>query len=94
MIFTDPILNSNFTIYLNIYENFLFTAMKIVQYVIEWGVDVAKARAFLEGGYSGLLLIYSDLPKIYYDKPSHIRTSPSKLEHLVQLRGRVLGNAT
>lgn len=49
IIFTDATLNSAFTIYLNIYENFLFSAMKIVQYVVEWGVDVTKAQRFLEG---------------------------------------------
>jgi hypothetical protein len=49
ILFTDSSLNSSFTVHLNIYENFLITAMKVVQYVMEWGVDVNKAQALLRG---------------------------------------------
>lgn len=49
ILFTDSSLNSPFTVHLNIYENFLITAMKAVQYVMEWGVDVNKAQALLKG---------------------------------------------
>jgi hypothetical protein len=49
ILFTDMSLNTSFTVHLNIYENFLITAVKVVQYVMEWGIDVSKAQALLQG---------------------------------------------
>lgn len=47
ILFTDVGLNSRHTIYLNIYQNFLLSAMKMHHYLRQWGFDVKKSTAFL-----------------------------------------------
>ena len=47
ILFTDVGLNSRHTIYLNIYQNFLLSAMKMHHYLRQWGYNVKKNTSFL-----------------------------------------------
>jgi hypothetical protein len=47
ILFTDSSFNSHFTVRLNLYQNFLFAAMKIVNYIKSWGLDVKGRHAFV-----------------------------------------------
>lgn len=49
IIYTDPKLNTAKTIYKNIYENFLLTAMKMHHYLRSWGIDVNWSSTLILG---------------------------------------------
>ncbi|CCM03069.1 uncharacterized protein FIBRA_05189 [Fibroporia radiculosa] len=47
ILFCDADLNSPRTVYLNIYQNFLLTAMKMHHYLHQWGLNTKKSSPFL-----------------------------------------------
>lgn len=46
-LFTDMEINSSFIVHLNIYENFLIMAMKMVKYLKEWNPEMPKSAEFI-----------------------------------------------
>jgi telomerase reverse transcriptase len=55
MIYTDTQLNGLHTAYVNVYQSFIITALKMHHYIMGWGTNVAKNAKFLN---SRLNLIY------------------------------------
>lgn len=55
IIFNDVGLNSTNTIYRNIYQNFLLTAMKMHHYVRSWKLDVEAHSSFLLSTHPALV---------------------------------------
>ena len=56
-IFSDRELNSERVIYLNIYQNLLLTAMKMHEYIRDWGVSGRKNTTFLRSEFQTLVQI-------------------------------------
>ena len=50
-IFSDTVLNSEHVVYLNIYQNLLLTAMKMHQYIRDWGVSGRRNNSFLRSKF-------------------------------------------
>ena len=48
-IFSDKELNTEYVVYLNIYQNSLMTAMKMHEYLQTWCVNKKRNNAFLRG---------------------------------------------
>lgn len=48
IIYCDTDLNTDHTVYLNIYQNFILTAMKIHQYIRNWGISTTKSSNFIQ----------------------------------------------
>lgn len=48
-IFSDRELNTEYVVYLNIYQNSLMTAMKMHEYLRTWCVNKRRNNAFLRG---------------------------------------------
>jgi len=48
IIYCDADLNTEHTTYLNIYQNFLLTAMKMHQYIRSWGINMTKSSKFIQ----------------------------------------------
>jgi hypothetical protein len=46
-IYCDTEFNTSTTVYLNIYQNFVLSAMKMHRYLRCWGIDVSKNVAFI-----------------------------------------------
>lgn len=57
-IFSDGELNSERVVYLNIYQNLLLTAMKMHEYIRDWGVRGRKNTAFLRSEFQTSVHIY------------------------------------
>ena len=55
IIFTDPALNSTYTVYKNIYENFLVTAMKMHYYLRSRKFDTIKRSTTLFSACDSIL---------------------------------------
>ena len=47
IIYNDADLNSIDAIYVNVYQNFVLLAMKMHHYLRQWGLNIAKSRAFV-----------------------------------------------
>lgn len=48
IIYSDSGLNTEQTIYLNVYQNFVLTAMKMHRYIRTWGINTSKNSMFIE----------------------------------------------
>lgn len=48
ILYCDSILNSEHTVYLNIYQNFVLAAMKMHQYIRHWGINTNKSSKFIQ----------------------------------------------
>jgi len=46
-IYTDTAFNSEHVVYINIYQNFVLTAMKTHNYIKSWGLNVSRHHKFL-----------------------------------------------
>jgi len=51
-IFSDRELNTEHVVYLNIYQNFLLTAMKMHEYLRDWDTNGKRNNNFLRGKFS------------------------------------------
>ena len=48
-IYCDTEFNTDHVVFLNIYQNFLLSAMKMHRYIRSWGIDVSKSHSFIHG---------------------------------------------
>jgi telomerase reverse transcriptase len=46
-LYCDERLNAEHVVYLNIYQNFVLSAMKMHGYIHTWGLDVGKSTKFI-----------------------------------------------
>jgi hypothetical protein len=49
VIYTDTDLNGSHTVHVNVYQNFIVSAMKMHHYLMAWGIDVGKNTKLLRG---------------------------------------------
>ena len=49
ILYNDFDLNTDETVYLNIYQNFVLTAMKMHQYIRNWGIRPSKSPKYIKG---------------------------------------------
>ncbi|KAF7979113.1 hypothetical protein HWV62_43323 [Athelia sp. TMB] len=49
-------LNTEHTVYLNVYQNFVLTAMKMHRYIRTWGINTIKNSAFIERAIQQIIL--------------------------------------
>lgn len=63
IIYSDTDLNTEHVVYLNIYQNFLLSALKMHGYIREWGLTATKNTAFIRSKYS---LYYNIFKRLIY----------------------------
>lgn len=52
ILYNDFDLNTDEGVYLNIYQNFVLTAMKMHQYIRNWGISPSKSPKYIKGMFS------------------------------------------
>ncbi|KAF7974772.1 hypothetical protein HWV62_11243 [Athelia sp. TMB] len=56
IVYCDMGLNTEHTVYLNVYQNFVLTAMKMHRYIRTWGINTIKNSAFIERAIQQIIL--------------------------------------
>lgn len=81
IIYCDSDLNSDHTAYLNIYQNFLLAAMKMHQYIRNWGISIGKSSKLIQSNPFPYITLSFSLFSIRHCTPNsslHVCNDPEQ----------------